>query len=129
MSQAFRPREPARRRLLARVAMTETLLDQLHESGRLHVVLCTEASTTTAACLDGSGAILFLGASGRPVQLMLDDLVDPEEDRTVHFPSVTLTLRWRDEQLLVYAAPGSGAVDPWSPRPRAQRSRPGNQAR
>lgn len=98
--------------------MTETLLEQLHERGRLHVVLGTEATSSTAASLDGSGAVLFLGASGRPVQLLLDDLVDPEEDRVVHFPSVTLTVRWRDDELLVFGAAGTGAVDPWAGPPR-----------
>lgn len=97
--------------------MTETLLEQLHERGRLHVVLSSEASIESHVSLDGSGAVLFLGASGRPVQLLLDDYVDPEEDREVHFALVTFTLRWRDDELLVHGAAGTGAIDPWSARP------------
>jgi len=98
--------------------MTETLLDELHAHGRLFVTFSTEASLSTTPSLDGSGARLFVGASGRPVALRLEDLVDPEEDRTVHFASISITVRWRDEELLLYGAPGSGVVDPWfTPRP------------
>ncbi len=104
--------------------MTETLLVQLHERGRLHVVLADEAFVSTVPGLDGSGAVLFLGASGRPVQLLLEDLVDPEDDREVHFATVTLSIRWRDEELLVYASAADSAVDPWSPPPPPPRRLP-----
>lgn len=117
MSQAFRPRERPRKRALARVVMTERLLEDLHEHGRLHVVLSSEAAATTAQALDGSGARLFLGASGRPTQLQLGNLVDPEEDREVHFPTVTLSIRWREDELSIFASAGTGRVDPWSDRP------------
>ena len=117
VSQAFRPRERPRKRALARVTMTERLLEDLHEHGRLHVVLSSEAAQTTAEALDGSGARLFLGASGRPTQLLLNDLVDPEEDREVHFPTVTLSIRWREDELSIFASAGSGRVDPWADRP------------
>lgn len=123
MSQAFRAREPTRRRLLARVPLTETLLEQLHDTGRLHVVFSAQAHTSRVASLDGSGATLFLGSSGQPVQLMLDDYVDPEEDRSVHFAAFTLLLRWRDEELLVHAAPGIGGEDPWSVQSAPSRSK------
>ena len=93
--------------------VTDALLEQLHETGRLHVVFSVQVATSQAAALDGSGAVLHLGASGQPVQLELDDYVDPEEDRHVYFASFTLTLRWRDDELLVFGAPGTGLQDPW----------------
>ncbi len=113
-----------RKSLLARVAMTETRLEQLHEHGRLHVVLAPEAWQSRDAALDGSGAVLLLAASGKPVQLLLDDWIDPEEDLDVHFASVTFSLRWRDDEILIYAAAGSGRVDPWSPPDPALASTP-----
>lgn len=113
MSQAFRAREPARRTLLSRVPLTETMLERLHETGRLDVMFSAQAGASRVTSLDGSGAVLVLGASGQPVQLTLDDFVDPEEDRHVHFAAFTISLRWRDEELLVHASPGILMHDPW----------------
>lgn len=123
MSQAFRAREPGRRTLLARIPLTEQLLEQLHDSGQLDVVLSAVQAASWTKSLDGSGAVLALGASGQPARLLLDDYVDPEEDRAVHFAAFTLWLRWRDEELLVHAAPGTGGEDPWSVQPAPSRSK------
>lgn len=101
--------------------MTETLLSTLHDTGVLRVVLHDEPPLRSETCTDGSGARLSLGASGRPVSLSVDDLVDPEEDREVHFPSLTVSIRWRDEELLLLGSPGRGTVDPWWDSPPLRR--------
>ncbi len=107
------------RRLLAKLEMTPALLEQFEETGLFELVLAKEPRTTSLESLDGANAYLFLGPSGSIVGLLVQDWVDPDEDRHIPFQGMSVTVRWRDEWILVHVAEGLEVHDPWvKPPPR-----------
>lgn len=106
------------RRLLAKVEMTPVLLAQFEETGLFEVVLGEERPASTLESLDGAHAYLFLGPSGSIVGLLVQDWDDPDEDRLIPFQGMTVTVRWRDEWILVHLAEGIEIHDPWVKVPR-----------
>jgi hypothetical protein len=106
------------RRLLAKVSLTPALLEQLETTGVLEVQFTKEPAASQLVSLDGSKALLFVGASGQFVGVLVQDLVDPDEDRELPFQGATLTIRWRDEWLLIHALSGEEVHDPWVKPPR-----------